>query len=95
MAKIVTSSDEKIFQLKAFAGLHQNPDGDTKLKFGEAAAMRNWKVTRDGNLQRRNGTRTVFTLCEGEPVRGMWTGHVKEKEVFLAACGGKLLKNLL
>ena len=90
MAKIAASTDEKIFQLKAFAGLHQNPDGDTKLKFGEAASMRNWKVTRDGNLQRRNGTKTVFTLCEGEPVRGMWTGHVKEKEVFLAACGGKL-----
>ena len=50
MAKITGTSGEKIFTLKQFLGLHQNPDGDTKLKFGESAEMRNFRITRDGNL---------------------------------------------
>ena len=93
MAQITGSSSEKIFQLKAFLGLHQNPDGDTKLKLGEAAAMRNFRITRDGNLQRRPGTKTYTKLADnGNPVRGMWVGFVKKEEVFLAAQGGKLWK---
>ena len=92
MATISGSSQEKIFSLKAFLGLHQNPDGDTKLKFGEAADMRNFRITRDGNLQKRPGTRTLATLDETEPVRGLWNGYVNGEEVFLAACAGKLWK---
>lgn len=92
MAKITGSSGEKIFTLKSFLGLHQNPDGDTKLKFGEAAAMRNFRITRDGNLQKRPGTRTLATLAPGEKVRGLWNGFVMGEEVLLAACGGKLWK---
>ena len=61
MASISGSTGEKTFTLKAFLGLHQNPDGDTKLKFGEAAAMRNFRITREGNLQKRPGTRTLAT----------------------------------
>ncbi len=64
MAKISAGTSEKIFQLKAFSGLNENPDGDTKLKMGEAAAMRNWRVTRDGNLQRRPGTLTIKGLAQ-------------------------------
>lgn len=92
MVTISGSSQEKIFSLKAFLGLHQNPDGDTKLKFGEAADMRNFRITRDGNLQKRPGTRTLATLDETEPVRGLWNGYVNGEEVFLAACAGKLWK---
>ena len=92
MAKITGTSGEKIFTLKQFLGLHQNPDGDTKLKFGEAAAMRNFRITRDGNLQKRPGTRTLTTLSDTETVRGLWNGFVMGEEVFLAACAGKLWK---
>lgn len=92
MARIAASSEERIFQIKAWGGLHQNPDGDTKLKMGEAAEMRNFRITRGGNLQRRPGTRTAVTMMKGEPVKGMWTGYVNSEEVLLAACGGKLWK---
>ena len=92
MAKITGATSEKVIQIKAWLGLHENPDGDTKLKMGEAAAIRNWRITRDGNLQRRPGTLTIATLADGEPVRGMWVGFVKKQEVFLAAAGGKLWK---
>lgn len=89
MATISGSTGEKIFSLKQFRGLHQNPDGDTKLKFGEAAAMRNFTVTRDFNLRRRPGTKTLEKLGSG-PVKGLWTGFVSGREELLAACGGKL-----
>ena len=62
MANIRAAADEKIFKIAAWRGLNENPDGDTKLKLGEAAAMQNWRVTRDGNLQRRPGTLTVKGL---------------------------------
>lgn len=64
MATISAATSEKIFQLKQFYGLNENPDGDTKLKLGEAAAMRNFRVTRDGNLQRRPGTLTIKGLAK-------------------------------
>ena len=64
MATISAAAGEKVFQLKSFLGLNQNPDGDTKLKLGEAADMRNFTITRDGNLQRRAGTLTLKGLAK-------------------------------
>lgn len=53
-----------MFKIRQWGGLHESPDGDTKLKFGEAAVMRNFKITRDGNLQRRPGSATVLGLMQ-------------------------------
>lgn len=64
MAKITGQTEEKIFQIKKWGGLNQNPDGDTKLKMGEAAEMRNFRVTRDGNLQRRPGLALLKGLMQ-------------------------------
>lgn len=65
MATISGKTEEKIYQIKAWSGLNENPDGDTKLALGEAAAMRNFRVTRDGNLQRRPGSVMVKGLMQG------------------------------
>ena len=65
-----------------------SPDGDTKLKMGEAAVMRNWRVTRDGNLQKRPGTREVLHLGgEGDMVLATWTGFVGGEEGVYAIVG--------
>lgn len=92
MATINASTNERIFQLKAWGGLHENPDGDTKLKLGEAAAMRNFRITRDGNLQRRPGSKTVVDLTtlgiDQSAIRGMWVGNVAGQEEFVVCCGG-------
>ena len=64
MATIGSNTNEKIFQIKRWLGLNENPDGDTKLKNGEAAYMRNFKVTRDGNLTIRPGFRKAMGLCQ-------------------------------
>lgn len=99
MASITTATSEKIIPIKAWSGLHESPDGDTKLKYGEAAAIQNWRVTRDGNLQRRPGFRSLFEdedhlpVALGDaPVKGLWTGFVNEEEQFLAACDGHIWK---
>lgn len=89
MAQITGAQNERVFQIQKWLGLNQNPDGDTKLKMGEAATMRNWKVTRDGNLQKRPGTREVLHLGENEAeaVLAVWTGFVAEEEAVYAIVG--------
>ena len=88
MAQITGAQNERVFQIQKWLGLNQNPDGDTKLKMGEAAVMRNWRVTRDGNLQKRPGTREVLHLGgEGEMVLATWTGFVGGEEGVYAIVG--------
>jgi hypothetical protein len=64
MANISGANNEKIFSLKKWGGLNEAPDGDTRLKLGEASKMVNWKITRDGNLKRRPGMEFIAGLCE-------------------------------
>lgn len=89
MARILSRSDE-ICSIRRWLGLNQSPDGDTALKMGEAAQMRNWRITREGHLQIRPGYAPVCTLSEGSPVQGVWSGYVGGEFHFLAACGGRL-----
>lgn len=91
MAQIRANTSEKIYPIRAWLGLNENPDGDTKLKMGEAAQMRNFCITRDGNLQRRPGLAGVLELGDA-PVRCLWRGNVNGTEYVLAACDGKLWK---
>lgn len=95
MSTIKALSNENIWKLDKFLGLNENPDGDTKLKLGEASAIRNWRVTRDRNLRRRPGFHTVSTLDSSEEpaaVNGLWFGNINGYEYGLAACNGKLWK---
>ena len=62
MANISGANNEKIYSLKKWGGLNEAPDGDTRLKLGEASKMVNWKITRDGNLKRRPGTQFIAGL---------------------------------
>lgn len=94
MAQITAATNEKVFQIQRWLGLNENPDGDTKLKMGEAAEMRNFRVTRDGNLQKRPGTRDVLTIPGNAEIEAVWTGWVgvseSAEEYVLAIAGGKL-----
>jgi len=62
MATVGGVTNERIYSLKKWGGLNEAPDGDTRLKLGEASKMVNWKITRDGNLKRRPGTQFVAGL---------------------------------
>jgi hypothetical protein len=62
MAKITASANEKTIQIPRWLGLNECADGDADLKIGEAAAMQNFKITDDGSLQIRPGSRNVAGL---------------------------------
>ena len=89
MAVIKANAGESIYRISRFYGLNENPDGDTKLKEGEASVMRNFCVTRDGNLKKRGGTRTVAALSKA-PVAGLWSGEINGRKELLAASGDRL-----
>lgn len=89
MARIRANSGESIYKIREFYGLNENPDGDTKLKAGEAAVMRNFCITRDGNLKKRAGTMTVASLSD-RPVAGLWCGEINGRKELLAASGDRL-----
>jgi len=68
MATISGATNERVYTIPRWLGLNEHPDGDTKMKFGEASKMVNWKITRDGNLKRRPGTEFVAGLCSSYEV---------------------------
>lgn len=96
MARIGSGTEKSIFRLNKWLGLNESPDGDTGLKTGEAARMRNFRITREQHLQLRPGYAPVCALAEaGEngaehPVRGMWYGYVAGVRHLLCACNGHL-----
>lgn len=90
MAAIQSSSQSKVFQIKKWLGLNESPDGDTHMKMGEAAKMRNFRITAEDHLQIRPGYGKLVTLSAGKTVRGMWTGYIKGQLHLVAACGGHL-----
>lgn len=64
MATVSGATNEKVYSIPKWLGLNEHPDGDTRLKLGEAAVMENWKITRDGNLKRRPGMEFFAGLSE-------------------------------
>lgn len=87
MANIVPNDDVSVYKLQKFLGLNESPDGDTQLKMGEAAEMRNWQVTPQFHLRVRPGYKTVNRF-KGQ-IRGMWSGYVAgERKTICAADGG-------
>lgn len=90
MANIVSTNSPSIFQIKQWLGLNESPDGDTDMQMGEAAEMRNFRITRESHLQIRPGYGVFATLSENNSVQGMWEGYVDGKHHVVAACGGRL-----
>lgn len=62
MAKIETNTSENIFQIKNWLGVNEAPEGEARLKQGEAAAMRNFQITAGGALRKRPGSMNVAGL---------------------------------
>lgn len=87
MARIVGNS-ESLFRIHSFSGLNESPSGDAELNYGEAAECRNFRVTREGSLQVRPGSRTLWRF--NGPVEGFWQGRVSDRAVKVAAAAGKL-----
>lgn len=102
LASIQTNTSVSVMSIREFLGLNENQDGDTKIRTGELASMRNFKITRDKHLQVRPGTKTYFNLrtvwdewaqthsasTDAPVFCGCWEGMVGSKHHVLAAFGG-------
>ena len=62
MAKVRQGASEKIYSIKRWLGVNEAEEGEASLKMGEAAVMRNFKVTSGGALKKRGGTKRIMEL---------------------------------
>lgn len=102
--QVKARNDATIFSIRRFLGLMENPDGDTTLKAGELAEMRNFKITQEQHLQKRPGSKSVISLrtaanaagasisTDDETARicGVWRGRAGDGEHTVAAYAGYL-----
>lgn len=52
MAQIISPASEAVYQIKKWLGVNEAQEGEASLKMGEAAVMRNFKVTDGGALKK-------------------------------------------
>lgn len=104
MAQIKGKDNSSILKIQAFLGLNENPDGDTTLKVGEMAEMRNFRITQDKHLKIRPGSKTILSLADAlsslgqgnvqdgveTRVYGVWRGIAGAFEHILASFGGHI-----
>ena len=77
MAQITGQTNESVYSIPKWLGLNEHPDGDTRLKLGEASDMDNWRITKDGNLKRRPGMKFVMGL------RSEYSPDISDTKAFL------------
>lgn len=68
MATVPTNVQENIYQIKRWKGVNEAQEGEASLEMGEAAIMRNFKVTAGGALQKRGGSQNVAGLLSSYTV---------------------------
>lgn len=65
MSKLSAGIREAYYSIREWRGVNENPDGDTNLRDGEAAVMRNFRITDGGALRKRPGSAVVAGLLNG------------------------------
>ena len=68
MASVNTNVSESVYQIKQWKGVNEAQEGEASLEMGEAAVMRNFKVTAGGALQKRGGSVNVAGLLNSYTV---------------------------
>ena len=95
MAKISTNTEETVYRISEWLGVNECPDGDTEIKPGEAAELKNFRITADGNLRPRPGFTFVRPNDVGwaaYKIRGVWSGFVGGEEVMVFVYGNRIYK---
>lgn len=87
---VIRENRDTVFRVKKFTGLNESPSGDAGLEYGQGAEVRNFRVTQEGCLQLRPGSRTLWRFPG--PVEGIWAGNAGGQAVKLAAAGGVLYR---
>lgn len=103
MAQITARDRSQMLRITKWLGLNEAQDGDTNLKLGELSVMENMRITREGHLQKRPGSKTQLDLSKafaaytgakaGKPVPcGAWYGIVAGTEHLVFAYGGVIFQ---
>lgn len=102
--QVAATNDTTLLSIRKFLGLNENPDGDTTIKVGELAEMRNFRITQDNHLQIRPGAKAVFSLADtladagveisesdaDTRLHGVWRGSAGYREHTLVAYAGHI-----
>ena len=64
MATVQTNVQERVFRITNWLGVNEAPEGEARLKHGEAAVMRNFQITAGGALRKRPGSLNVAGLMK-------------------------------
>lgn len=62
MSQLNANVRTSYYNVRKWLGVNESPDGDTGLKAGEAAKMRNFRITDGGALRKRPGMKNVIGL---------------------------------
>lgn len=76
MSRLSANVSTAHYSIRKWRGVNECPDGDAGLKDGEAAAMRNFRVTDGGALKKRPGTKNIVGLSTGYVLSFGQTGAV-------------------
>ena len=87
MARLTAGISEAYYAVKSWKGVNENPDGDTNLRDGEAATMRNFRITDGGALRKRPGSAVVAGLLNN------YSLTVGEEQVVLEEVGKSLFES--
>lgn len=104
MARISGRNETSVLKIKEFYGVNENPDGDTNIRPGELAVLRNFTITPDRHLRLRPGQKTVLDIrkdwdkwaadhpdhVDQPRFCGAWSGLARGEEVVIASFGGVL-----
>lgn len=56
------NESERVYRISRWRGVNEAPEGEASLQMGEAAVMRNFRVTSGGALKKRPGSANVAGL---------------------------------
>jgi len=62
VAEILAAGKERVYRITKWLGVNQAQEGESRLSLGEAADMRNFRITSGGALRKRPGSRNVAGL---------------------------------
>ena len=89
MAVFTPSRAPSPIVIDKFLGLNESI-GETEILLGQAVKQINFRITQNYKAQKRQGHRTFIDYENNKPVRGVWYGVIKGKEVLISCNDGKV-----
>jgi hypothetical protein len=97
MATIPKRTQPNPLAIEKFLGLNEDTSGDTQLQIGESSDMKNYRITENYKLTKREGYTSVYQYISNNTgiarsirIYGMWSGIINSKKYFLVNEDGSL-----